>query len=197
MLTTCKNPYGFISPRDEAHRSVPNGDVIVNRLLGHLRKHSVSNIDSRKLVIETARRLFRVTEPGIQPGLKSYLLYQLHHADEHFGVGHYQFLIDTIRFIRTGFRRVHVVTTISIITGYNQEAQVQTQGQLEYLVKLKNEALALVEDLTVEEDCYFISQWLRYENGMSDLIYSLILLFGGEIDHEDQPYQYTVNDFME
>ena len=38
MLTTCKNPYGFISPRDEAHRSVPNGDVIVNRLLGHLRK---------------------------------------------------------------------------------------------------------------------------------------------------------------
>lgn len=197
MLTSFQNPYGFISPKDEAHQSVPNGDVVVSRLLEHFRKHSVASFASRKLVIEAARRLFRVTEAGEMPGLKSFMLYQLHHADDHFSSAHYQFLIDTIKFIRTGHRRVHVVTTMSIIEGYNREAITRTKGQLEYLVKLKNEALTLINSLTVEEDRYFLSTWLRHEQGMSDLLYSLIVLFGGKKNHDVEPYVYTVNDFME
>lgn len=197
MLTNFKNPYGFISPKDEAHKSIEEGDFVVSRLLEHFRKHSVSSFASRKLVIEAARRLFRVTEAGETPGLKSFMLYQLHHADDHFSSAHYQFLIDTIKFIRTGHRRVHVVTTMGIIDGYNREAIIRTKGQLEYLLKMKNEALTLINSLTVEEDCYFLSLWLRHEQGFSDLLYSLILLFGGKKDHDIEPYNYTVNDFME
>lgn len=196
MLTYVKNPFGFISPKDEAHESVETGDSTVNQLLNHFRTRSASSWDSRELVIETARRLFRVTEPGEPAGLRSFLEYQLKHADENFSSSHFQFLVDTVKFIRSGQRRVHVATSMTLLQAFNRETIKRTEQQIRYLFDVKQEAIRAVESLTPEEDTYFLSQWLSYPNGFSDLIYSLILLFGGKQDMEIEPYEMTVKDFM-
>lgn len=196
MLTYIKNPFGFISPKDDAHGSVESGDSSVNQLLNHFRLRSASSWDSRELVIELARRLFRVTEPGEPAGLKSFLEYQLKHSDEHFSSSHFQFLVDTIKFIRTGQRRVHVATSMTLLQAFNREAIKRTDQQIRYLFEVKQEAIQAVASLTPEEDVYFISKWMSYPNGLSDLIYSLIVLFGGKQDMDIEPYEMTVKDFM-
>ena len=61
---------------------------------------------------------------------------------------------------------------------------------------MKQEAIQAVASLTPEEDVYFISKWMSYPNGLSDLIYSLIVLFGGKQDMDIEPYEMTVKDFM-
>lgn len=196
MLTYVRNPFGFISPKDDPHASVATGDSVVNQLLNHFKFRSASAWESRELVIENARRLFRVTEPGEQAGLKSFLEYQLKHADEHFSSSHFQFLVDTIKFIRSGQRRVHVATAMGLIQGFNREAIKRTDQQMRYLLSVREEAFNAVENLTQEEDVYFISKWLSHSNGFSDLIYSMILLFGGKQDMEIEPYEITVKDLM-
>jgi hypothetical protein len=80
----------------------------------------------------------------------------------------WEFLLETIRFINTGERRINVHTHASLIL--MDVESFRTLPQSERKVKLVDELQDSAETV--------LAQWLRQPNGFSDMLCSLTVFFG-------------------
>lgn len=180
MLNIKKSPHGFILPNLERFAKVEEGCELVNGLEKQFIGRLHTSWSIRKVVIELTRLHFAVATDGDRNGLRTFMTLQYLNGKDHFTPMHYQFLIDTIRFLRTGYRRVQPATCLDLIQGY-LEGSVIDHGRVQRdLMQREEELKSLIQSITPEEDLNFIRIWVSHPTGLSDLMASLKLLFGGK-----------------
>ncbi|WWV94191.1 virion structural protein [Pseudomonas phage vB_PaePAO1-KEN19] len=83
----------------------------------------------------------------------------------------YQFLLDTVRYIATGHRRISI-TQWPMLLATEPDAGAQ-------LIEPRAEIATLFNELKLDLDTVsMIQNWVKHKNGMNDLMYTLHLLFG-------------------
>lgn len=80
------------------------------------------------------------------------------------------FLIDTIRFLRTGQRRIDIISWPYLL---QQDA---VTGSRYVDVQLKQDAL--IKSLERNDETFYLDDWLKHNDGFRDMIWSMKLLFG-------------------
>lgn len=119
----------------------------------------VANWEFRKRVIQLAVRLFS--------GRTNWFI----NVDSDLTVQeyNYEFILDTVRFIATGHRRISIATWPTLIT-HNQSESIQ---------KEHSEVRKLFRDLALNSDTVsMIQQWCKQPRGIDDLMFTLNILFG-------------------
>lgn len=89
----------------------------------------------------------------------------------------YEFLADTLSYLKTGHRRMAIVSQIPLLDGplsYNRN-EVRSQAGTAKSKELSN----LFDQLGLSEDPYaYLTEWCFKPNGLGDLISTLYVLFG-------------------
>lgn len=80
------------------------------------------------------------------------------------------FLIDTIRFLRTGRRNIDIISWPYLL---QQDA---VAGRRYVDVQLKQDAL--IKSLERNDETFYLDDWLKHNDGFRDMIWSMKLLFG-------------------
>ncbi|ABY62983.1 virion structural protein [Pseudomonas phage 201phi2-1] len=123
-------------------------------------KHAVT-WDFQKRVINLAQELFE--------GEYSWFVRQDSNAlikDQN-----YAFILDTVRYIATGYRRFSIHTWPSLISYDVPVIRESVAG--------RRDIWFLMEELSVPGNTNaFIQKWLSHKDGFNDLVYTLHLLFG-------------------
>lgn len=89
----------------------------------------------------------------------------------------YEFILDTVRFIATGQRRISVHSWPDLI-GHNQPGLVS---------KEHSSVRALFKELAISADMVtLIQRWCQQRNGVDDLMYTLNILFGDRVVQVNQ-----------
>lgn len=119
----------------------------------------VANWEFRKRVIQLAIKMFS--------GRTNWFIGV--DADQTVQEYNYEFILDTVRFIATGQRRVSVHSWPDLI-GHNQPGMIQ---------KEHSEVRKLFHDLALSTDTVgMIQQWCTQKGGVDDLMFTLNILFG-------------------
>lgn len=83
----------------------------------------------------------------------------------------YQFILDTLRYIATGRRRIDIHTWPDLVMNYPEEGLEDISGRCEIAKVFQDRLLGLkVNDL--------ITRWCRHPRGFDDMVCSLNILFG-------------------
>lgn len=89
----------------------------------------------------------------------------------------YEFILDTVRYIATGHRRISVHSWPDLI-GHNQPNLVSKEHTA---VRALFKELALVNDMVA-----LIQRWCTHKGGVEDLMYTLNILFGDRVVQVNQ-----------
>jgi hypothetical protein len=89
------------------------------------------------------------------------------------------FMVDTINYIATGKRRMYMATWREL------NADANNNGSVKPIVlgaRIVNPDIKVPADWLKAHPAEIISRWIAHEGGLVDLIESLNLMFGGDID---------------
>lgn len=155
-------PRGFIIPMVDGGliRNPGNPDVerLYDLLIGNLA--NVNGWSYRRLVFPTAMAVFGdfatfLSTQKLNPFLYGY---------------NYEFLIDTLRFIETGRRRISVQNWFDLLLENhepNNDWRTRSNAELEsFTRKYRSDTAAVV------------SRWVSHDGGFNDLVVSMHILFG-------------------
>ena len=94
------------------------------------------------------------------------------------------FIIDTLQFIIEGKRTVSIGNWLPIIFTDDDTLSSDKQYANQTRTQKKREGICLmIPSLPKHPD--YLSQWIARENGLADLVYSLMILFGTNINKPD------------
>lgn len=84
----------------------------------------------------------------------------------------YEFILDTVRYIATGHRRLSIHSWPDLI-GHNQDGVIDKEHAA---------VRSLFKDLALSNDMLsLIQRWCSYKGGVEDLMYTLNILFGDRV----------------
>lgn len=163
----------------EIDKGNPRIDDLVRRYLSYEHRDVSFILD----LIDTAKDYF-VGERG-EFGFGHWLSFQLNNPSSTVGFLHYSFIMDTIKFISSGYRRVRPNVMISMIgNGTSSDRLLDAQKQEAAIQRLKIETFIKDESkITPYMNLYFLYEWVNQEGGVEDLLYTLAYLFGGTIEN--------------
>lgn len=191
MLTVFQSERGFPTPTTPYFEGVEQGLHDVNELFIWLRTKPANTWEFHRNVVNVAQKCFVGDEN--KAGLISWLKIIAEHPSMKMGYLHYQFILDTLSYIRTGFRRVSPMTTMSILDN-TPHADKKTKEHENLSLQLRRQIHQVIEQIDPELDRVFIQKWLSHEGGLSDLVYTLYTLFGGINDKPSHPAYFTTPD---
>jgi hypothetical protein len=84
----------------------------------------------------------------------------------------YEFILDTVRYIATGYRRISVHSWPDLI-GHNQPGLIDKEHSA---VRSLFKELALSTDMVT-----LVQRWCQHKGGVDDLMYTLNILFGDRV----------------
>lgn len=190
MLKVYHSERGFPTPTTTFFEGVEQGVRDVGELFFHFRTKPVEHWAFHRKLVNTAKCCFTGDN---QKGLKQWLQLVVDNPSNKMGYLHYQFLLETIDYLRTGYRRVSPMTAMSLID-QTPHADKKTLSLQQSSVKAREKLREVCQSLDVELDKAFISKWLSYPDGAMDLTYTLFLLFGGISDKPVEPVYFTTPD---
>lgn len=171
-------PRGYSGGQSKAgptHRT-REGDPVVNQLYDQFTApvNNAKMWSFQRRVVQTAVRLFSGRDNWFMAQDRNPMVQQYN----------YQFLIDTLRFIGTGRRRIPIHAWPDLLSNYPVEG-------LDDVAERHDVASVFVDlGLSTSSDA-LIQMWCQRPNGISDLMYTLHLLFGDvpvKIDHPAQSH---------
>lgn len=192
MLSMYTSERGFPTPMTNFFEGVEQGVTEIQELYVEFKSKPTKHWDFVKRAVGVARNAFTVPTAS-QPGLIGWIDFQLKNKTSRMGYLHYQFIIETIKFIRTGYRRVSPVTAIAMFDNL-PHADKSSHAHVDNFRKVKDELAALMKTITQEENDHFISMWLTQDGGIMDLVYTLNVLYGCAEDPIINPHYFTTPD---
>ena len=139
----------------------PDAEIIElykKRLGTHLR---IESFEFKKQLISIALRLYGSFYPWIAYQLRQNKFVHDNNQD---------FLIDTLRFIKTGERQAHLAVWEGILDSYPDTVNKKDP--------INDMVINQFIDSPYEEASSFISEWTSQKGGWYDLLYTTYLLFG-------------------